>query len=109
MYLKNHGISQAAIAKAFEQSRQFFALPLVEKRAIAWSSETKNRGYVGVERDRLDETKPGELKEAFNVGREMPFTGLSDDRQALVVNQWPDGHDEFKTSEALINPYQIRR
>ena len=98
MYLKNHGISQDAIAQVFEQSQQFFALPLTEKQATAWSSETKNRGYVGLERERLDETKPGDLKEAFNVGREVSSDELSDDWQALAVNQWPKEQDDFKAS-----------
>ncbi|MEO0576152.1 MAG: 2-oxoglutarate and iron-dependent oxygenase domain-containing protein, partial [Pseudomonadota bacterium] len=47
IYLKNHGIPQIAIAEAFEQSKQFFALPLAKKQSIAWSGETSNRGYVG--------------------------------------------------------------
>ena len=96
MYLKNHGIPQGVIAQVFEQSQQFFALPLTEKQATAWSSETKNRGYVGLERERLDETKPGDLKEAFNVGREVSSDELSDDWQALAVNQWPKEQDDFK-------------
>lgn len=98
MYLKNHGIPQAAIAQAFEQTQQFFALPLAEKQAIAWSNETSNRGYIGLERERLDETKPGDLKEAFNMGREVAAGALNNDQRALVVNQWPAGHDDFKTT-----------
>ncbi len=98
MYLKNHGVPQGAIAQAFEQTQHFFALPLAEKQAIAWSNETSNRGYIGIERERLDETKPGDLKEAFNMGREVAAEALSDDQQALVVNQWPAGHDDFKTT-----------
>ncbi|MEB3210480.1 MAG: 2-oxoglutarate and iron-dependent oxygenase domain-containing protein [Leptolyngbyaceae bacterium] len=98
MYLKNHGIPEEAIRKAFEQSQHFFALPLDEKKKIAWSNETSNRGYVGMERERLDETKPGDLKEAFNVGREVSPDDLSDDEQALVVNQWPDGQGDFKAT-----------
>ena len=46
LYIKNHGIPQAAIDKAFEQSRQFFDLPLAEKQKIAWSSGASNRGYI---------------------------------------------------------------
>lgn len=98
MYLKNHGVPQAAIAQAFEQTQRLFALPQAEKQTIAWSNETSNRGYIGMERERLDETKPGDLKEAFNTGRDVAAEALSDDQQALVVNQWPAGHDDFKTT-----------
>jgi isopenicillin N synthase-like dioxygenase len=95
LYLKNHGIPQAAIDQAFEQSRQFFGLPLAEKQKIAWSSGASNRGYVGIERERLDETKPGDLKEAFNLGKEVSPAQAAEQPE-LVLNRWPEGQDEFR-------------
>jgi isopenicillin N synthase-like dioxygenase len=96
MYLKNHGIPEGAIAQAFDQSQQFFAMPTEEKQTIAWSSETSNRGYIGIERERLDEHQPGDLKEAFNVGCEVPPEELAEADEALVLNKWPEGQDTFK-------------
>jgi isopenicillin N synthase-like dioxygenase len=96
LYLTHHGISQGAIAYVFDQSRQFFALPDEEKQAIAWSNKTSNRGYVGVERERLDETKPGDLKEAFNVGKEVSAGEVGTENLVLVPNQWPAGREEFR-------------
>ncbi|MEM9006795.1 MAG: 2-oxoglutarate and iron-dependent oxygenase domain-containing protein [Cyanobacteria bacterium P01_F01_bin.86] len=98
LYLINHGIPQLEIDRAFEQSKQFFALPLGQKQQIAWSTEASNRGYVGLERERLDEAQPGDLKEAFNVGREVAAAGLEASKQALVVNRWPAGQDQFKAT-----------
>ena len=98
MYLKNHGVPQNKVDQAFEQSRQFFGLPLEKKQQIAWSSGTSNRGYVGIERERLDETKPGDLKEAFNMGRAISLEEVDAEQQALVVNQWPEGQDTFKNT-----------
>lgn len=95
LYLTNHGIPQEAIAQAFEQSRFFFDLPLAEKEAIAWSSEFSNRGYIGIERERLDERQPGDLKEAFNLGKERT-EDANLDHPELVMNQWPSGHDGFR-------------
>jgi isopenicillin N synthase-like dioxygenase len=95
LYLTHHGIPPEAIAHVFDQSRQFFALPDEEKQAIAWS-ELSNCGYVGVERERLDETKPGDLKEAFNVGKEVSAEDVEAENPALVLNQWPAGRDEFR-------------
>ncbi|MGB3790008.1 MAG: 2-oxoglutarate and iron-dependent oxygenase domain-containing protein [Phormidesmis sp.] len=93
LYLKNHGISEEAIAQTFTQARSFFDLPMSEKQQVAWSSENSNRGYVGIERERLDESQPGDLKEAFNVGRE-----LSSNTQdpTLMTNRWPAGHPMFQ-------------
>lgn len=91
LYLTHHGIPQAAIDIAFQQAQRFFALPLTEKMAIAWASEQSNRGYVGLERERLDETQPGDLKEAFNIGKE-PAEGDS----APTGNRWPQGQVDFR-------------
>lgn len=96
LYLVNHGIPQLKIYQAFEQSKQLFALPLEQKQVIAWSTAANNRGYIGIERERLDETQPGDLKEAFNVGRELAIE--SQRAATLAVNQWPVGQDEFKTT-----------
>lgn len=95
LYLKNHGIDQQAIAQAFEQSRAFFDLPLTEKQQVAWADEFSNRGYVGVERERLDERQPGDLKEAFNLGKEVSPAAAAESA-ALVVNRWPAGHPQFQ-------------
>lgn len=95
LYLKNHGVPQRAIAHTFEQSRAFFDLPLAEKQTVAWSSEFSNRGYVGMERERLDESQPGDLKEAFNVGKEIS-AGDATENSALVLNRWPAGQETFR-------------
>ncbi len=95
LYLRNHGISQAAIARTFDQSRAFFDLPLAAKQAVAWSSESSNRGYVGIERERLDESQPGDLKEAFNMGKEISAADATEN-PALVLNRWPVGHEAFQ-------------
>ena len=81
MYLKNFGIDQVLIAETFQRSQQFFDLPLVEKQQLAWSDKLSNRGYVGIERERLDENKPGDLKEAYNLGKELNLKHLSTTQQ----------------------------
>lgn len=98
LYLTHHGLSQTAIANAFVQSHQFFALPLATKQATAWVSEFSNRGYVGVERERLDETQPGDLKEAFNVGKAVSAEAIAAPQAPYLENRWPAGHGEFQTS-----------
>ncbi|MGF1568365.1 MAG: isopenicillin N synthase family dioxygenase [Nodosilinea sp.] len=104
LYLTHHGIPQAAIEQAFAQSRRFFDLPLAQKQAIAWGSEVSNRGYVGLERERLDETQPGDLKEAFNMGQEVSPEGTTGPA-ALVLNSWPADQPDFRTT--LIEFFEI--
>ncbi|BAZ51439.1 2OG-Fe(II) oxygenase [Nostoc sp. NIES-4103] len=69
MYLQNPGISRDLVQQVFTQSKSFFNLPLAVKQQLAWSNEFNNTGYVGIERERLDPNKPGDLKEAFNLGK----------------------------------------
>ncbi|MGB3309428.1 MAG: 2-oxoglutarate and iron-dependent oxygenase domain-containing protein [Nodosilinea sp.] len=98
LYLTHHGIPEGAIAAAFAQSQQFFALPLADKQAIAWSSEVSNRGYIGLERERLDETQPGDLKEAFNLGREVGPAETAIGDAALAQNCWPAKPAPFRAT-----------
>ena len=72
MYLQNSGISKDLIRQVFTNSKYFFNLPLEVKQKQAWSDEFSNTGYVGLERERLDSNKPGDLKEAFNVNKQAP-------------------------------------
>lgn len=102
MYLKNPGIPPSLIKQVFDQAKQFFALPLEVKNQVAWASAFSNRGYVGVERERLDQDKPGDLKEAFNVGQ--VDSDNSGQQSSLILNKWPVGQDTFR--ETVLEFYQ---
>ncbi|NEQ25441.1 MAG: isopenicillin N synthase family oxygenase, partial [Microcoleus sp. SIO2G3] len=105
MYLKNLGISVTLIDKIFTQTKQFFDLPLTVKNQLAWSDEISNRGYVGLERERLAPDKPGDLKEAFNVGKEVDSAERHlDDKSSLILNQWPTEQDNFR--QIVLEFYQ---
>lgn len=67
MYLQNPGISSDLVKQVFNQSKEFFNLPLEVKQQFAWSDKFSNSGYVGIERERLNPNQPGDLKEAFNI------------------------------------------
>ena len=90
-YITGHGIAPATVAATFAAARRFFAQPLDTKQALSITRSPHNRGYVALEGERLDEAKPGDLKEAFNIGLDLaadhpeviarlPFRG---------VNLWP--------------------
>lgn len=94
VYLKNHGISKILIDRMFQQSQKFFSLPLESKQKLSWSSEFSNRGYVAVERERLNPERPGDAKECFNVGKDLPFAASSN--SALTQNLWIPDDEEFR-------------
>lgn len=96
MYVRGLGIPPELITRTFAQAKAFFELPPEAKNSVAWDGEVSNRGYVGIERERLDAAKPGDLKEAFNIGNDVPLAALEAADRALVQNQWPQGEEYFR-------------
>lgn len=88
MYVKNVGISQTLLHRFLAAAQQFFALPDAVKQQMPRSDET-NCGYIGLQRERLNPSQPGDLKEALNVGLEMV---------------WPPGQDAIRA--AVLEFYQ---
>jgi isopenicillin N synthase-like dioxygenase len=89
-YVRNHGMPNALLSGIFEQSRDFFALPVPDKAALSIGRSPHNRGYVGLSSEKLNR-KHADFKEAFNIGLDLspsdpevlagkPFRG---------VNLWP--------------------
>lgn len=91
LYVANHGIDPALLARVFAAARAFFALPEPDKLALDIRRSPHNRGYAGAATEQLDETALPDRKEAFNVGLELP----PDDAELLAdvpfrgVNVWP--------------------
>jgi isopenicillin N synthase-like dioxygenase len=104
MYL-NPGIPATSINNLLAQTKLFFDLPFDVKNKLAWVDKFSNRGYVGVERERLNPDQPGDLKEAFNVGKEVnPEEISTQDKSSLILNQWPAGEDKFR--QTVLEFYQ---
>jgi isopenicillin N synthase-like dioxygenase len=103
IYLRNHGIPKSTVQKTFAQSAKFFARPLPQKDALAWTTPEANRGYVAQGREKvtdatdaaeIEELRAAEgedLKESLEIGREG---------EEGHPNSWPevDEGEEFKKS-----------
>ncbi|MEK9662071.1 MAG: 2-oxoglutarate and iron-dependent oxygenase domain-containing protein [Alphaproteobacteria bacterium] len=91
-YVAGHGLPPVLVERTFAMSKAFFALPLETKLAVDMRNSPHNRGYMPFEGETLDPSKPGDLKETFNLGLEL----AADDPEVLAgmpfrgVNQWPD-------------------
>jgi isopenicillin N synthase-like dioxygenase len=91
-YVVNHGVEAALIGEAFERSHEFFALPLADKRRLAIEKIGGNRGYSGLLHEALDPARGADMKEAFNVGLDLP----PDDPELVArkpfrsLNAWPE-------------------
>lgn len=72
LVITNHGISPELIASVSDVSREFFALPLAEKRKVDRPRDDAVRGYSAVGEEglsySLEEAAPGDLKESFSIG-----------------------------------------
>jgi isopenicillin N synthase-like dioxygenase len=97
-YVTGHGLEDQ-IAEVFAQAARFFATSEEFKRKVLFSGATGNRGYIPMRGEALDPARPADLKEAFNIGLELP-----DDDPELVAgrmfrarNQWPD-QDGFRST-----------
>jgi isopenicillin N synthase-like dioxygenase len=96
-YLKNHGVPKTLITQAFAQTKWFFALPLEVKNQLSWLGDETNRGYDGLEQQRLDPDKPGELRESFAFSKEVNSDKLGVVRHNLGgPNKWPPDQTEFR-------------
>jgi len=91
-YVSRHGIDADLMTAVFDGAHRFFALSLEIKRRQSIAHSPHNRGYVAIEEESLDPSKPADLKEAFNIGLEL----AADDPRVVAgepfrgVNLWPD-------------------
>ncbi|KAI1786857.1 Clavaminate synthase-like protein [Ganoderma leucocontextum] len=88
--VKNHGISEAAIAGAVEAAKQFFALPLSTKMELDIHKSPNFKGYTALLGENTNPENRGDLHEGFDIGWEDP-TGSSrvDDGAMTGQNIWP--------------------
>jgi isopenicillin N synthase-like dioxygenase len=91
-YVSNHGVAPALLSGIYAAAAAFFAQPDAAKLRIAHSLSPHNRGYVPVDGERLDPSRPSDAKEAFNIGRELPpdHPGIVAKQPFHGPNLWPD-------------------
>lgn len=83
-----HGISDALMSRIFAASRQFFAQPFAAKQALSITHSPHNRGYGGLQEEKLDPDGTEDCKEAFNIGLELPEG--HPEEEARGRNLWPE-------------------
>jgi isopenicillin N synthase-like dioxygenase len=90
-YISGHGVAPALMKRVFDTSAAFFTGPASIREAVSFSGPGDNRGYIRLGGETLDPGKPPDVKEAFNIGLELP----PDDPDMLArapfraANLWP--------------------
>ncbi|RZJ02767.1 MAG: isopenicillin N synthase family oxygenase [Rubrivivax sp.] len=90
-YVTGHGVPQALVDGMFAASRTFFAQPDAVKARTPSSGSPMRRGWDAIGHQALDNGKPADLLEGFNIGLEFDAAdplGTSAPRRG--PNQWPD-------------------
>ncbi|KAM9754013.1 uncharacterized protein ACNS7B_007153 [Menidia menidia] len=74
VFLKNSGITQDEVERVMDMSRRFFLLPEELKKPFSRGSfaNNLNHGWVSLEAERLNPSRPGDLKESFNTSSFHP-------------------------------------
>jgi isopenicillin N synthase-like dioxygenase len=86
--LKDHPIDVSLLRKAYALSEQLFALPAAEKKSLISPAGGGQRGYTPFGQEHAKNSKLGDLKEFWHVGRDLP-----DDhrlKKFFPDNIWPD-------------------
>lgn len=97
-YVTGHGICTELMSDVFDAMHRLFEQPMPVKSALSIESSRHNRGYVAHGGEQLEASRPGDLKEAFNIGFELP----ADDPEVVAdvpfrgPNQWPQGMPRWR-------------
>ena len=92
--IRNHGIPQAQIDRAYDVFQRFFALPEEAKRRYHVPGSGGARGYTPFGIETAKGAKHFDLKEFWHVGREIPRDSKYAD--VMPANLWPSEIPEFK-------------
>jgi isopenicillin N synthase-like dioxygenase len=101
-----HGISDTLLDHMARQVRAFFQQSLDDKLAIHIGKSRHHRGYVPCGEENALGSRSPDLKQAFDIGRELPI----DDPDVIAgkpfhgPNIWPRGMPEFK--RAVLGLYE---
>ncbi len=102
--VRDHGIDADLIARAWQLTAEFFALPDAEKRRYAIADISGARGYTPFGTEIAKGAKTHDLKEFWHVGRDLPAGHpLS---SSMPPNVWPDRPEGFReTFSALYDAF----
>lgn len=108
-----HGVDAAVFERAFAAARDFFALPVERKAAIAIERSACHRGWFALGQENLNpqtQRRGGDLKEGVKVGRD-----LSPEHPLVVAgiplhgpNQWPADVPDFQPAFEAYHQHLYR-
>lgn len=92
--LKDHPIQVDLLRRAYALSQQLFALPTESKCEYVSAAGAGVRGYTPFGKEHAKNSKIGDLKEFWHVGRELPASDPL--KKFFADNIWPAELPEFE-------------
>lgn len=92
--VKDHGVDDALVNRAWDLTEQFFALPEDEKRAY-FLANGGARGYTPFKTEIAKGASAHDLKEFWHVGRDLP-EGSPLAGPSMPANIWPSKPEGFE-------------
>ena len=92
--IRDHGIDDGTIERAYRAFRAFFELPASTKQRYHQPGSGGARGYTGFGIEQAKDHDVPDLKEFWHVGRD--FQGTNPDPEILLPNLWPREIEEFR-------------
>lgn len=94
--LRDHPIDVERLNKAYDLSKQLFALPEEVKRSYIYKPGAGLRGYTPFGKEHAKDSKFPDLKEFWHVGRDLPEGHRL--KSTFPENMWPAELPEFQES-----------
>jgi isopenicillin N synthase-like dioxygenase len=95
--IKDHGIDDAIIDRAYDAFKAFFALPSEVKQKYHLPGGGGARGYTGFGVEQAKDHDVPDLKEFWHVGRELAAAD-NPAPDILVPNLWPTEVEDFRAA-----------
>ncbi len=92
--VKDHCLNPALVARAWDLTAQFFALPEADKRGYLIPGQGGARGYTAFGTEIAKGAKAHDLKEFWHVGRDLPAGHKLAD--SMPPNIWPTRPESFR-------------
>jgi isopenicillin N synthase-like dioxygenase len=92
--IREHGLDDELVARAYEVLKQFFALPTEAKLRYHIPGGGGARGYTSFGVETAKDATVADLKEFWHVGRELPAD--SEWAKTLADNLWPSEVEGFR-------------
>lgn len=90
-----HGVPVALLDAAYAAGAAFFALPEAEKKALEFPDEGRQRGYTSYGVEHAKDAAVADLKEFWQVGRDLPADHPAYGTAEMPPNRWPTNPAAF--------------